>query len=152
MTLELNIRRATDGDAEAVSRVIVAALRQTNAKHYTPDIIARVEQNFSPSAMLQFFKKRYVLVAAATDRIVGTASLDGTTVRSVFVDPQLQGVGVGRRLMAAIEEAAQANGVTLLTVPSSVTAEPFYSRLGFRSVRDSFYGDERTIIMERFLT
>ncbi|MBZ9851862.1 GNAT family N-acetyltransferase [Mesorhizobium sp. CA14] len=150
--MELNIRRAADGDAEAVSRVIVAALRQTNAKDYTPGIIARVEQSFSPSAMLQFFKKRHVLVAAAADRIVGTASLDGTTVRSVFVDPQLQRVGVGRRLMAAIEEAARANGVTLLTVPSSVTAEPFYSRLGFRAVRDSFYRDERTIVMERLLT
>ncbi|NUS20776.1 MAG: GNAT family N-acetyltransferase [Mesorhizobium sp.] len=150
--MELDIRRATAGDAEAVSRVIVAALRQTNAKDYAADIIARVEQNFSPSAMLRFFKNRQVLVAAMDDRIVGTASLDGTTVRSVFVEPQLQGVGVGKRLMAAIEQAARANGVRLLTVPSSVTAEPFYSKLGFRAVRESFYGDERTIVMERLLT
>jgi hypothetical protein len=39
----------------------------------------------------------------------------------------------------------------LLTVPSSVTAEPFYARLGFKAVRDSYFGDERTIIMERAL-
>jgi len=151
MMLDLNVRRATDGDAEAVSRVIVVALRQTNARDYTPEIIARVEQNFSPSAMLRFFKQRHVLVAAVSDRIVGTASLDGATVRSVFVHPQLQGIGVGRRLMAAIEDAARMSGTTMLTVPSSVTAEPFYSRLGFRAVRDSYYGDERTIIMERHL-
>ena len=30
-------------------------------------------------------------------------------------------------------------------------AETFYVRLGFRAVRDSYYGDERTIIMERSL-
>ncbi|RUW70600.1 GNAT family N-acetyltransferase, partial [Mesorhizobium sp. M1E.F.Ca.ET.063.01.1.1] len=63
--------------------------------------------------------------------------------------PGFQRRGVGRRLMLEIEQTARANGVTVLTVPSSVTAEPFYSRLGFRPVRDSFHGDERTIIMER---
>jgi hypothetical protein len=38
-----------------------------------------------------------------------------------------------------------------LAVPSSLTAETFYVRPGFRAVRDSYYGDERTIIMERSL-
>jgi hypothetical protein len=37
----------------------------------------------------------------------------------------------------------------LLAVASSVTAETFHARLGFKAVRDSYYGDERTIIMER---
>ncbi|TIQ34419.1 MAG: GNAT family N-acetyltransferase [Mesorhizobium sp.] len=151
MVWELTVRPASDDDADAVSRLIVAALRETNARDYAPEIIARVEQSFSPPAMLQFFRKRQVCVAVAGNRIVGTASLDGATVRSVFVDPEFQGLGVGRRLMSEVEQAARANGVTVLTVPSSVTAEPFYSRLGFHAVRDSFHGDERTIIMERSL-
>ncbi|WP_348629665.1 GNAT family N-acetyltransferase [Mesorhizobium sp. WSM3860] len=151
MALRLGIRRAGEGDAEAVSRVIMAALCRTNARDYGPEIIARVVQSFSPSAMLQLFKKRQVFVAICGDKIVGTAGLDGTTVRSVFVDPEFQGQGVGSRLMLEIEEAARANAATVLTVPSSVTAEPFYSTLGFRALRDSFHDDERTIIMERSL-
>ncbi|MFC3322398.1 GNAT family N-acetyltransferase [Mesorhizobium cantuariense] len=55
-----------------------------------------------------------------------TASLDGSVVRSVFVDPELQGRGIGKRLMAEVEEAAHAGGV-------------------------SYHGDERTVIMERSL-
>ncbi|PBC03114.1 GNAT family N-acetyltransferase [Mesorhizobium sp. WSM3860] len=149
--MRLGIRRAGEGDAEAVSRVIMAALCRTNARDYGPEIIARVVQSFSPSAMLQLFKKRQVFVAICGDKIVGTAGLDGTTVRSVFVDPEFQGQGVGSRLMLEIEEAARANAATVLTVPSSVTAEPFYSTLGFRALRDSFHDDERTIIMERSL-
>ncbi|WP_363213557.1 GNAT family N-acetyltransferase [Mesorhizobium sp.] len=149
MALALIIRPASEDDAEPVSRVIVAALRETNARDYAPDIIARVQQSFSPSAMLQFFRKRQVFVAVVGNRVVGTASLDGAMVRSVFVDPAFQGRHVGRRLMSRIEDAARANGVTVLTVPSSVTAEPFYSRLGFQAVRNSFHGDERTVIMER---
>ncbi|WP_292449493.1 GNAT family N-acetyltransferase [Mesorhizobium sp.] len=44
------------------------------------------------------------------DRIVGTASLDGRTVRSVFVDPELQRRGIGKRLMAEVEDAAHGDG------------------------------------------
>ncbi|MEZ2332891.1 GNAT family N-acetyltransferase [Mesorhizobium sp. RCC_202] len=151
MSLALTIRRATDKDADVVSRVIIAALRETNARDYAPDIIARVEQSFSPPAMLEFFRKRKVFVAVIGETLVGTASLDGDTVRSMFVDPPFQGHGVGRRLMSAVEQAARADGVATLTVPSSVTAEPFYARLGFRAIRDSYHGDERTVIMERSL-
>ncbi|WP_319944186.1 GNAT family N-acetyltransferase [Mesorhizobium sp. AR10] len=151
VTLELTIRRANEDDAEAVSRVILAALRETNAKDYSQDIIARVEKSFSPSAVLALMRRRRVSVAVVRDRIVGTASLDGSTVRSVFVDPELQRRGIGQRLMAEVEEAAHADGVTVLAVPSSVTAEPFYAKLGFKAVRDSYHGDERTIIMERSL-
>jgi hypothetical protein len=50
--------------------------------------------------------------------------------------------------MAEVEEAAHAGGVTVLTVPPSVTAEPFYAGLG--SSRH-YHGDERTIIMQRSL-
>jgi hypothetical protein len=38
-------------------------------------------------------------------------------------------------------------GIDVLSVPSSVTAEAFYARLGFKAVRNAFHGDERTIIM-----
>lgn len=85
------------------------------------------------------------------EEVVGTASLDGAVVRTVFISPGMQGQGVGTRLMAEVELIARSKGVTLLTVPSSVTAEAFYAKLGFQAVRDSYHGDERTIIMERLL-
>jgi histone acetyltransferase (RNA polymerase elongator complex component) len=53
--------------------------------------------------------------------------------------------------MREIERLARERGNTTLVVPSSITAERFYARLGFRAVRDSYHGDERTIIMERML-
>jgi N-acetylglutamate synthase-like GNAT family acetyltransferase len=149
--MEIEIRRATEEDAESISRVILAALRKTNAKDYSPDTIARVEQSFSPSAVSALFRKRKVFAAVVHDTVVGTASLDGTAVRSVFVAPELHGRGIGKRLMAVVEQTARADGVDVLTVPSSVTAELFYAKLGFQAVRDSYYDDERTIIMERSL-
>jgi N-acetylglutamate synthase-like GNAT family acetyltransferase len=151
-TMAWRIRAARVEDADGISEIILSALRRTNAKDYTPEIIARVERGFAPSMILDLLKARTVFVALSNHRIIGTASLEGKTVRSVFVAPELQGQGVGRRLMARVERTARENGVTTLAVPSSVTAEQFYAKLGFKSVRDSWYGDERTIIMEKALS
>lgn len=149
--MECTIRAALEGDADEISAVILRALRETNAKDYSGDIIEGVERSFCPSAVVQLIGKRTVLVAAVGSRVVGTASLDGSVVRTVFVAPDVQARGIGKLLMAEIERIAGERNVPLLTVPSSVTAESFYERLGFKAVRDSYYGEERTIIMERSL-
>lgn len=147
--MERSIRPAVHADAESISCVIVAALRQTNAGDYTPAVIARVEKSFSPDAIRNLVDRRLVFVCVDAGAIVGTASLDGRVVRTVFIAPDHQGRGIGRAMMRAVEEAAFDAGVTVLTVPSSITAEPFYAKLGYVAVRDEHFGDERTIIMER---
>lgn len=149
--MECTIRPALEDDADEISAVILRALRETNAKHYTDEIIERVERSFSPRAVRDLIGKRTVFVATIDSRVVGTASLDGSVVRSVFVAPDIQARGIGKLLMARIESTAREKNILKLTVPSSVTAEAFYARLGYSAVRDSYYGDERTIIMERSL-
>ncbi|MCP2071813.1 UNVERIFIED_ORG: GNAT superfamily N-acetyltransferase [Pseudomonas lini] len=129
----------------------MAALRESNAQDYSPDIIKRVQQSFSPSAILSLLTQRQVYVASIDGHLVATGSLDRNTVRSLFVDPAHQGKGIGSRLMATIESMAAQSGVKLLRVPSSITAEGFYLALGFLKIRDEFHGVERTIIMEKVL-
>lgn len=82
---------------------------------------------------------------------MGTASLDGRVVRTVFVSPSNQRQGIGRKLMEAVERVARDEGVNVLSVPSSVTAEAFYTGLGYIAKSDSYHGDERSIIMAREL-
>ena len=78
-----------------------------------------------------------VLVARAGDRIVGSAALefykDGALLRSVAVDAEHRGGGVGGDLTrAALEEAMRRRmpAVYLLTT----TAERFFPRFGFEIV------------------
>jgi ribosomal protein S18 acetylase RimI-like enzyme len=145
------VRLAQAADAEGISQVILAALHSSNARDYPADVIARVASNFTPDAVLELLKRRVVLVATQGQAIVATAALDANVVRSVFVNPALQGQGIGRLLMIEIELRAREAGVTVLSVPSSLTAEPFYAKLGFHSVRDVYHGNERTLVMEKAL-
>jgi GNAT superfamily N-acetyltransferase len=145
------IRNAMNADAPAISRIIIGTLRESNARDYSSAIIDQVEQSFSPPAILDLLARRQVFVATTDSHIVATASLDRDVVRSVFVDPAYQGKGIGRQLMAMIESIAIKEGVSLLRVPSSITAEGFYAALGFKKIRDEFHGPERTLIMAKSL-
>lgn len=145
------VRLAQAADAQGISQVILAALHSSNARDYPADVIARVATHFTPDAVLELLNRRIVLVAIQDALIVATAALDADVVRSVFVNPELQGQGIGRLLMIEIELRAREAGVTVLSVPSSLTAEPFYSKLGFHTVRDVYHGNERTLVMEKTL-
>lgn len=145
------IRIATREDATAISTVLINALRESNALDYSPEIIVQVEQGFSPQAILDLLIQRRVYVATIRGQVVATASLDRDVVRSVFVDPLHQRTGIGRQLMTKPLAVALNAGIQRLRVPSSITAEGFYSSLGFNKIRDEFHGAERTIIMERTL-
>lgn len=149
--MECHVRPATSRDAVAISRVVIAALRESNSQDYPPDVIAQVEQSFSPEAITTQLTKRKVFVALLGENIIGTAGLDGDVVRSVFVDPAHQKGGIGRRLMDVIHTTAASAGVGAVCVPSSITAERFYTALGYQKIRDEFHGAERTIVMEKRL-
>ncbi|MBY5363684.1 GNAT family N-acetyltransferase [Rhizobium leguminosarum] len=151
MKKDLQIRAANTDDASAISNVIAAALRESNAKDYSPTVIQRIERNFDPTAIVALINRRKVFVAVSARKVIGTASLDGDVIRTVFVSPAAQRQGVGTKLMAVIEELAREAGVGTLSVPSSVTAEQFYLGLGYQAVHDCFHGEERTIIMQRVL-
>ncbi|MFI7837065.1 GNAT family N-acetyltransferase [Pseudomonas asiatica] len=149
--MEYHVRPATSRDAVAISRVVIAALRESNSRDYPPDVIDQVEQSFSPEAITIQLMKRKVFVALLSENIVGTAGLDGDVVRSVFVDPAHQKGGIGRHLMDVIHTTAASAGVGVVRVPSSITAESFYTALGYQKIRDEFHGAERTIVMEKRL-
>ncbi|EQM69721.1 GNAT family N-acetyltransferase [Pseudomonas tohonis] len=149
--MEYLIRTATPDDATAISQVVLLALAESNARDYPPAVIASVQANFGPEQVRGLLAAREVLVAEEAGCVIGTASLDGDVVRTVFVAPGAQGLGVGRRLMEHVEALARERGVAVLKVPSSIIAEGFYAGLGFQAVQQIIRGEERTIVMERSL-
>jgi GNAT superfamily N-acetyltransferase len=86
--------------------------------------------------------ERILVVAELDGGVVGMAQLvrSGATnarhraeVRRVAVASAARGSGVGRGLMAAVEEAARANGLTLLwlTTHADTDADRFYEAIGY---------------------
>jgi GNAT superfamily N-acetyltransferase len=131
MTTEVEIRRATAGDAEAVYEIVLRALRETNARDYPASVINRLVLTL-PEGVASKLEEWHAYVAVVDGRIAGTGSLSGKTVRAVFVHPDYQGRGIGTKLMDAVDNAANAQSESILGVQSSITAQPLYAKRGFK--------------------
>jgi amino-acid N-acetyltransferase len=78
-----------------------------------------------------------MLVARDGEQIVGTAALemyaDGALLRSVAVEPHLQGRQLGHQLTDAALQMASNRGVTAVFLLTT-TAERFFPRFGFEAI------------------
>jgi hypothetical protein len=86
--MEIAIRRATAADAEAVHTIVLLALRETNARDYPSSVIERLVLTL-PDKVASNLETWCAFVAIVNERVVGTGSLNGQTVTSVYVHPEL---------------------------------------------------------------
>ena len=149
MNATVTIRLATTEDAAAISDLILSALHEVNIRDYGPDLIADQSKNWTVDGVVAKMENRITYVAIDDNDIVGTAGFDGQQARTVFVRPDRHNLGVGSLLMQAVEALAIERGLDQLSLLSSITAQGFYQRLGYRPVRDVYHGAERTILMEK---
>jgi len=80
-------------------------------------------------------RSSYFLVALIDDKVVGTGSLDGNEVTTVFVNPNYQQRGIGRTIIGELERYAKNQGLGEIVLNSSITAFGFYKKLGYALVK-----------------
>lgn len=136
----VKIRAFEPDDASAVSAVIRRTMRVSNSGDYPLDRLQLLIDYFSPEKVLQLSEERHCLVAETGGRVIGTIAIDETELCTFFVRPDCQGQGIGTRLLSAIETIAVAKGLEQLNMHASLTAVPFYERLGYRKTGDDIDG------------
>ena len=133
----MRIRRLRRRDVPAISSLYYETVRRINARDYAPDRIAAWAPRVYPDAFwLQRLRRCRVFVAEDEGRVVGFAELapDGG-IDWFYVHHAHQGKGVGMALMTRVEGEARRRGDARLVADVSITAEPFFHRMGFRVVR-----------------
>lgn len=132
----IRIRKATPDDAEAMSGIVVASIRELCAADHRGDPVRigswtanKTPQNFRrwiAEAETQFFVAERHGCAAG----VGGVSLDAT-IRLNYVAPEHRYQGVSRALLDHMEEVLAAAGVAVARLRSSETALSMYRGAGW---------------------
>ncbi|WP_260118239.1 GNAT family N-acetyltransferase [Elizabethkingia anophelis] len=79
---------------------------------------------------------QYILVAEYDGEITGFISLkDGYYIDYLYIHADYQHQGIAKRLYKAIEEKALLEKQSLLMADVSITAKPFFERIGFKIIR-----------------
>ena len=137
--MEYTIRRFTETDAPAVAALVGRTLRVSNAKDYPPEDIEALVRTHSPEFILKRASWTHFYVACAEDgAIVGCGAIgpywdreDESSLFTIFVDPDWQGRGVGRRVVEALEGDEYGLRAVRIEIPASITGCGFYRKLGY---------------------
>jgi putative acetyltransferase len=133
----MQIRLVKRADVPEIARLYYETVHRVNARDYGPEQIAAWAPRVYPDAFwLRRFRRYRVFVAEDEGEVVGFAELaaDGA-IDCFYVHHAHQGEGVGADLMARVERGARRQGDTRLMADVSLTAEPFFRRMGFRVLR-----------------
>jgi GNAT superfamily N-acetyltransferase len=152
--IDVQIREATPADAPALGVLVQRAIRTSNSADYEPAIIEMMCANFEPDKVLERMAVRDVFAAVRDDAIIGTVSfsLPRSKLYSLFIDPRVQRGGIGQRLVRHIEHHATGLGCTTLQLSASITARPFYERLGYETITfEERVNDGSTWLMRKAL-
>jgi GNAT superfamily N-acetyltransferase len=135
---EVVVRAATPADSAACGEICYGAFFKLSAKHGFPCDLPGPEAAAGALSMMFSNPGFYCVVAESGGRIVGSNCLDGRSliagIGPITVDPSAQNLGVGRTLMKAVMDRAQARhpaGMRLVQAAYHNRSLSLYTTLGF---------------------
>jgi GNAT superfamily N-acetyltransferase len=130
----LSLRAARFEDVPSLLRLIEGAIDHGCRDHYDQAQRRAVYLAYASNLFVDALGPFHTLVVEVGGRPAAVAQLDADAgvLRALFVDAAVQGRGLGRALLAAVEARATAAGSSRLRGAMSLNAVPFYTRAGFR--------------------
>ena len=135
----ITARRFETADAQEVSVLIIKTLRTTNIKDYSPEYIEKDVTQFTPELVIERASWTHFYVFCNGEKIVGCGAIGpywGSETESslfnIFVLPEYQGKGVGRKIIETLEADEFALRAKRIEIPASITACAFYRKMGYQ--------------------
>jgi GNAT superfamily N-acetyltransferase len=137
-TTNLELRRAMPEDSATCGQICYDAFCALNLAHGFPCDFPGPEAAIGVLSMMFSMPGVYCVVAESEGRIVGSNCLDERSIIAgvgpITVDPSVQSIGIGRRLMQAVIDRANeqgAAGIRLVQAAFHNRSLSLYASLGF---------------------
>ena len=134
----MEIRRFEEKDAQEVSSLIAKTLRTTNIQDYSSEFIENEVKVLTPEYIAWRASWTHFYVVCEGESIIGCGAIGpywGSETESslftIFVLPEYQGRGIGRKIVKTLERDKYALRAKRIEIPASITACEFYRKLGY---------------------
>lgn len=134
----IKIRLFEAQDAEQIARLFYETVREINSRDYSSaQVRAWAPDNIYFRNWAEVCSSRFTYVADDEGAIAGFGELEPNGhIDCFYCHKNYQGCGVGRQIYQAIESKAVELLVGRLFVEASITAKPFFHRMGFSVVQE----------------
>lgn len=134
----LEIRRFENNNATAVSGIICRNFLEVNIKDYSREKMEILAKNYNANEVLRVAGYAHMYVVCIENKIIGCGAIssfwgrqDESILLTIFVLPELQGKGVGRKIIEKLESDEYFLRAKRIEIPSSITAYGFYKKMGY---------------------
>lgn len=132
------IRRFRKSDAENVSNLIKTTMKISNSKDYPSEVIKQLIEQQTPEHVMERASWTHFYVVEENETIVGCGAIgpywdkeDESSLFTIFVSPDYQGQGAGRKIIETLEKDEYFLRAKRVEIPASITATPFYLKMGY---------------------
>lgn len=142
----MTITKPEDKDFKYIAEISNRAQEPFRAVCSQEELDSGYMEEATEEIMRDTLKTREMLVAKEDDKVLGYVTFrkrneTATWISCLFVDPDCQKMGIGRKLMEAVEKFARDNNcqlVALETHSNATWAINFYQKLGYELVNDKY--------------
>lgn len=144
MNQKFQIRLGTPDDIYRIAAVYADSVRELCKNDYEPEIIAHWEISTPAESRLKAIENGSLWVAEVDGNIGGyLVSVPGELV-ALFVSSSHAGLGLGRALGELGIKVAKENQSGEVKLESTITAAPFYKKLGFKEIERGYFSHGRS--------
>ena len=136
--IKMIIRRFRNEDSIELADVIAKTLRTTNIKDYSPEYIENDISFLTAEKLIERSEWTNLYVVCEDTKIIGCGAIgaywgkeDESSLYTIFVLPEYQGKGVGRKIVETLEQDEYFIRAKRIEIPSSITAVEFYRKMGY---------------------
>lgn len=133
----MKIRLFHEQDAEQIAQLFHQTVREVNSSDYSlAQVKAWAPDNIYWRNWTKICAERFTYVADDGGIIAGFGELELTGhIDCFYCHKSYQRLGVGSQIYRAIEAKAQELGINRLYTEASITAKPFFLRMGFSIIQ-----------------
>lgn len=153
----INIRPINENDFNNLHEMIARTCQISFPAYYPQKFI----QKTIDSLCIENLKKRaswtHFYVATHDNKIVGCGAIGpywGSETESslftIFVDPNFQGQGIGRKIIQTLEQDEYFTRANRIEIPASIVGLPFYQKMGYRHKNDELIYEDGHFALEKF--
>lgn len=143
---------------EETAKMIERSVRFSQfAKFYPQAEIEKVVKTLDTKGVKERASWTHLYVAVENSIVVGCGAIGEywgskteSSLFSIFVDPEYQGKGYGRKIIETLEQDELFKRAKRIEVPASMSAIPFYRKMGYEHKNGQLIFSEGHFELEKF--
>ena len=153
----MKISLIKEDEIQEVSELIAKTSRICFADHYPKKVIEDIVESLNYEGVKKRSSWTHFYVIKENNKIIACGAIGSywgseteSSLFTIFVDPDFQGKGYGRKIIETLENDEYFLRARRIEIPASMVAIPFYRKMGYEFKNSDLIYSEGHFALEKF--